>query len=129
MSDASRQAEVERFVQEHLRSMEEIEILLLLYRSPARWWNGEEVATALHMTYEASRRGLERLSGAFFDVRFESQVCFRFSARNADRESLTERLDAAYHRNRSALLEILGRDRRAARDFADAFRLRKKEEE
>lgn len=119
--------DVEPFVRGHVRSIEELEALLLLYRSRTRWWTAEEVGEALHLAPSAARPALERLCGAFLEVRIESEVRFRFATLNADRERLTAGLAQAYHQDRSSVLQMLGRPR-AARDFADAFRLKEEEE-
>src|SRR5687768_12452574 len=100
MSNAEERRALERFILHYVRSLEELDMLLLLFRMRDRWWSREDVAAALHMDSEVARRGLERLSGAFFDVRVEGQICFRFSAHNSERETLTAQLDAAYHTDR-----------------------------
>jgi hypothetical protein len=124
MADAERPEALEAFVRGHIQTAEELEALLLLHRSARRWWTVDEVARALQLERDAARRALERLSGAFLEVRIESDVCFRFAAHNADREQLTARLVAAYHHDRTALLLMIGR-RAVAQDFADAFRFKK----
>lgn len=116
----------EAFVRDHIQSAEELETLLLLYRSTERWWTIDEIARELHLDRSSTRRALERLSGPFLEVRLEADVCFRFATLNEERERLTARLDDAYHRDRTALMHLVGRGG-AARDFADAFRLKKEE--
>jgi hypothetical protein len=118
--------DLEAFIRDHIRSAEELEALLLLYRTTARWWTIDEVTRALHLDSGSARRALERLSGAFLEVRIDADLCFRFATLNAERARLTARLDGAYHRDRTALMQLAGRGG-AARDFADAFRLKKEE--
>jgi hypothetical protein len=127
MSNAAARRSVERFVLQYVRSPEELDILLLLFRAPGRWWSAGDVAAVLHLNAEIARCGLERLSGAFLDVRVESQICFRFSAHNCQRDALTAQLEATYHTDRGWLMSLFGNQRRAVMDFADAFRLRKED--
>jgi hypothetical protein len=116
--------ELEAFVRSHVRSAEELEALLLLFRDPARSWRVWEVAQALRLQPDAARRALERLSGAFLEVRIENELRFRFATLNSGRERLTASLERAYQGDRSWLMRLVG-GAGSARDFADAFRLRK----
>lgn len=117
---------LEPFIRTHIHSAEELEALLLLFRTSGRWWSAEEAARALHLDPVKARRALERLCGAFLEVKLDAEVFFRFSTLNAERERMTARLDRAYHGDRSALMKMVSA-RGAARDFADAFRLKKEE--
>ena len=117
---------LEAFVREHIRSAEELATLLLRFRSRKRWWSISEVTHELHLERDNARRALERLSGAFLEVRIEADVWFRFRTLNAEREHLTTRLDDVYHRDRTRLMRMIGRGG-AARDFSEAFRLKKEE--
>ena len=117
---------LEMFIRAHVHSAEELEVLLLLFRSAGRWWSADAVGEALHLDRGNARGALEALCGAFLDVRLETEVLFRFATLNAERERLTARLAEAYRQDRTALLQIVA-GHGAARDFADAFRLRKEE--
>jgi len=117
---------LEPFVRSYIRSAEELETLLLLYRSRTTWWTASAVGNALHLDQPAAGRALESLCGAFLEVRIESDVRFRFATLNAEREALTASLDRAYHQDRTALILWIGRGG-AAREFADAFRVKKEE--
>jgi hypothetical protein len=124
LSDATL-SDLRRFVLDHVRSPEELDVLLLLFRTPDAWCTAADVAARLYLSTESAGRALERLSGAFLDVRIEGQVRFRFSTRNSERERMTARLADAYRENRAWLMQIVSRPN-TAQEFADAFRLKEK---
>lgn len=126
MAETDDTRRLEPFVRTHIRSAEELETLLLLFRSRSTWWTAEVAAGALHLDLAAARKALEHLCGAFLEVRIESDVRFRFATLNAEREALTESLERTYHQDRTALMRMIGRGG-AARDFADAFRVKEEE--
>jgi hypothetical protein len=117
---------LEPFIRAHVHSAEELEALLLLYRSSDRWWSDKEAAHALHLDTVKARRALEALCGAFLAVKLESEVLFRFATLNVQRERLTARLAEAYQEDRTALMLMVS-GQGPARSFADAFRLKKEE--
>jgi len=117
---------LDSFVRRYIDSAETLETLLLLFRGRAVWWTAEKAASALHLDRRAALCALERLCGAFLEVKIEGDVCFRFSTLNAEREALTAALDDAYHQDRTALMRLIAGGG-AARDFADAFRVKKED--
>jgi hypothetical protein len=118
---------LEPFVRRHIDSAETLETLLLLFRAQTAWWTAGKAAAALHLERAVVRNSLERLSGAFLEVKTSGDdVCFRFATLNAEREALTAALERAYHDDRTALLRMIAHGG-AARDFADAFRVKEEE--
>jgi hypothetical protein len=115
------------FLALHLGSVEEVEILLLLWRTKERWWRADEVGAQLHLGESTARTRLEKLSGHFLDVRVAGDVCFRYSPGNQEREERTAELAAAYEEHRTDVIGLV-MSGRSARDFADAFRLKKEDE-
>jgi len=71
-------------------------------------------------------RSLERLAGAFLEVSLTDDICFRFSPHNVELQAQTEALEVAYAQQRTALIRLIMAGR-FARDFADAFKLRRRE--
>jgi hypothetical protein len=115
-----------RFVSQHLSSVEDLEVLLFLWRMRARWWRAADTATQLHIAEPIVMRSLERLAGAFLEVRLTDDICFRFSPDNIELQAQTEALEVAYAQQRTALIRLIMAGR-SARDFADAFKLRRRE--
>jgi hypothetical protein len=115
--------DVRLFVRTHLRSMFELEALLLLAREPERWWNAETVDRQLRASREAVTVQLERLAAAgLLEVQAENERRFRFSPRVSEHVPLVAAL-IALHRDRfHAVVDLVyGRDR--AQEFADAFKI------
>jgi hypothetical protein len=60
VADSTLPAELVRFIHEHIHSVEQLEVLLLLRENPERWWSPEEVSQALRtIPSSASQRLLD----------------------------------------------------------------------
>jgi hypothetical protein len=58
------------FLRESIRSVDELETILLLHRDTSRWWSAEQIADVLMMRAEVAARALECLAGRnLLDVR------------------------------------------------------------
>jgi hypothetical protein len=115
-----------RFVSQHLSSVEDLEVLLFLWRTKGRWWRATDTATQLHIAEPTVMRSLERLAGAFLEVRLTDDICFRFNPDNVEIQEQTDALDVAYAQQRTALIRLIMAGR-SAREFADAFKLRRRQ--
>lgn len=112
------------FLRKHIRSVEQLEVLLLLTRDPARAWTPSELAAELRTTDLSVTQRLPLLeAGGLIAPAGDG---WRFSG-DADEVARVERCYGSY---RVAVIEaIFAVDEDAAPDavssFADAFRLRK----
>lgn len=52
---------VQRFLRRHIRSVGELEVLLLLARDPSRWWSAEAVNQELRASSISARQYLQEL--------------------------------------------------------------------
>lgn len=116
-----------RFLGEHVASVEQLEILLLLSNEPERVWSVEEV----FQTIQSSRTSIiERLKvlqqHGFLQIQEEGQTLYRFEPATVElREGVSE-LKAAYRKTRVKIIESIYSHRLdQVRIFADAFKLRK----
>ena len=58
------------FLRESIRSLDELETILLLHRDTSRWWSAEQIAETLSLRAEVVARALESLAGRnLLDVR------------------------------------------------------------
>lgn len=105
--------------------MLQLDIILLLQRDDARWWNAEQIAEELRVGPNASAGALEALASSnLLDVRIGTALTYRYSPVQAgDRQLLTE--IALDHYTARELVAGGDNVAAAARRFADAFRLRK----
>jgi hypothetical protein len=116
--------DVRLFVRTHLRSMFELEALLLVAREPERWWNAEAVDRQLRASREAVTAQLERLADAgLLEVQVVNEKLFRFSPRAPENASLVAALTVLHRDRFHAVVDLVyGRDR--AQQFADAFKIK-----
>ena len=120
--------DVHRFIYQHVAAVEQLEVLLLMRRSPGRSWSAEDMARELysHPTSIAGRfqallgPGLLRETGAGY---------FQYAPRSVELDATVARLEKMYRERRVAVIAaIASRPLENIRAFSDAFRIRKKED-
>lgn len=114
------------FARRHFRSLEDIEIVLLLWTSSERWWSPDEVAREIRSTSTICSDSLQRLCPALLDATTEPET-YRFRAA-ADSHTLAAiaSLDELYRVQRHEMIRFLAQlPSTGVRDFADAFRLKR----
>lgn len=106
--------------------MDQIEIVLLLMRDPARAWTAPEVAGALRTPQESAAMRLFLLASTGLVV-FEAAGTpkYRYEPGDAQTRALLAELGEVYESNRDALAALLGAPPDPLRSFADAFKLKK----
>jgi DNA-binding IclR family transcriptional regulator len=109
-----------------VESIDQLDVLLALRRDD-RSLDPCEVARLLGCSAPAARDHLERLaSRGLLDVKLgASDVMYRYDPASADLRDAVELTVQCYAESRTAVMRfVLAPSRRAARDFAEAFRLR-----
>lgn len=118
--------EVRGFVVRHIESLEQLEVLLLLARDPARCWDAPGVAAEMRTSLpsvEGRLRDLER-RGLLAPV--DGTARFRYAPATPDLESAVTKLAEAYVNHRYSIIELIfSKPMDHIRVFADAFRIRK----
>lgn len=112
------------FLRESVRSLLELDAILLLQRNDQRWWSAEQIAEELRVGSDPASSALESLAACnLLDVRIGGTLAYRFApVEPAARSTVGEIASDPY----VARELVAGGDiARAARRFADAFRLRK----
>jgi hypothetical protein len=117
--------QVRAFVRSYLRSMLQLEALLLLAREPQRWWSARSLGLELRAAPEASAAQLERLSELGLLVsQGGPDKEFRFEPRDSAHVAIVAALSDMHRDRFHAVVDLLyARDR--AQVFADAFKLKK----
>lgn len=113
-----------KFLREGVRSLLELDVLLLLHRDDNRWWSAEQLVQELRVRPEAAGSTLETLAARnLLDVRIGSTLTYRFAPVELPlRVTVGEIATDPY----AARELMMGADiATAARRFADAFKLRK----
>jgi hypothetical protein len=115
------------FVREHVETVEQLELLGLLMNSPERWWDAAAVAEILGVSANAVRADLESLASRnLLAITITTDVHYRFQPGTPALRVASEEFAAAYRVNRRAVFRLVtDAQRRAMRDFSDAFRMRR----
>ena len=115
------------FVADHLRSLEELQLLIAVIQSPDRWWDATTAARELGITATVARRGLDHLAASnLLDIRITGDVRYQFCPGTGELRGAALATEEAYRLNPLGVVQLVaGTTRRGLRDFADAFRIRR----
>lgn len=124
--------EVERLITEHINSVEQLEILLLLYNHVREEGQAAPDWTALTVSQELrikEKTAAERLSDlaarGFLSVTASQPPQYRYNPASAEQDETVGLLARAYSTQRVTIINyIFSREIDKLRTFAEAFRLR-----
>jgi DNA-binding IclR family transcriptional regulator len=121
--------DVHRFLYQNIESVEQLEVLLLLWRAPERGWTSDEVATAVYSHPSSVIRRLAMLLGNGL-LREREPGCYQYAPRTAELHDTVPRLDHMYRERRVAVITLIAsKPIENVRAFSDAFRIHRKKEE
>jgi DNA-binding IclR family transcriptional regulator len=121
--------EVRQFLHQNIESVEQLEVLLLLWRTPERGWTSDEAATAVYSHPSSVVRRLAMLLGQGL-LREREAGCYQYAPRSAELHHTVTRLEHMYRERRVAVITLIAsKPIENVRAFSDAFRIRKKKEE
>ncbi|MGH3995690.1 MAG: hypothetical protein ACRDSN_24880 [Pseudonocardiaceae bacterium] len=121
--------DVHSFLYQNIDSVEQLEVLLLLWQSPARGWSAEEVARALYSHPSSVVRRLTMLLGQEL-LREMEPGCYQYSPRTEAQHRAVARVAETYRERRVAVITLIAsKPVENVRAFSDAFRLRRKKED
>jgi hypothetical protein len=116
--------EVRQLIIEHISSIEQLEILLLLYREPARAWSADAVARELRIHTASAAARLADLRDRGFAAA-DGAAAYRYRPGGAP-DGAVDGLARAYAERRVTVIELIfSKPLDNVRVFADAFRLKK----
>ena len=128
MSDAELIEELQRFIARYIESVEKLEILLMLKRSPAKSWSVQEVYQQIQSSINSVNQKLLDLCRDGFVKRGPDER-FQFSPKSKELEEKVAALGDAYQKRRIKVIELIfSSTTDELRKFADAFKLRKENE-
>src|SRR5688572_14066530 len=112
------------FVADHIRSLEELQLLLAVIQMPDRWWDATSAARELGIEPPAARRALDGLAGRnLLDIRITGDVRYQFRPGTDALRAAARATEEAYRLNPLGVVQLVTQTgRRGLRDFADAFR-------
>ncbi|MEW6272677.1 MAG: hypothetical protein AB1689_25640 [Thermodesulfobacteriota bacterium] len=122
---------VQRFVREHIDSVEQLDVLLLLFRTSPREWSAVAVSRELRIDPVSAARRLDDFHAReLLTVRAGDEALLYSYVRGGPNDEAIADLATAYAERRTTLIQfIFEAPSRDVRVFADAFRLRKKDKD
>lgn len=124
---------VEKFLTDHISSVEQLEILVLLRRTAPRRWNvvqvntelrGSELAVRGHLQVLAKHRFLKREATEV--VGGESEISYTYAPESPAVDELLGLVLNEYQMRKTRVIEFIYTPRRSSlSDFAEAFRIKK----
>jgi hypothetical protein len=118
---------VAAFLSEYLASSEELEVLMRVVAAPERWWDARAVSRGSGMSIGSARAALDTLTARnLLDIRITDDVRYRFRPATAALEAAVGAVAAAYQREPAAVAQFVMRGARGRREFAEAFRGRRR---
>ncbi len=119
-----------RLIAEHIDSVEQLEILLLLYQHPERSWSEESVARELRISPMSAGDRLKDMARAAILSKVQgSEGEYRYTP-DAQMGEAVAGLAAAYSERRVTVINLIfSKPVDKIRTFADAFRLRRDDDD
>jgi len=117
------------FLTEHIASVHELELLMLLALSGGRWWDAAAGGRELGIPVKRARAALDALAARnLLDMRITDDVHYQFRPGTSELQDSALAVAEAYKRSPAAVVQVVVRTApRSIRDFADAFRMRRRD--
>ncbi len=115
-----------RFIERHIHTLEQLEILRQLFEDPARAWSASELAAELRTNAESARARLAPLVADGLVTMTSPAATYRYRPASERLNHQVGQLIRCYRERRVAVItQIFAPPAAAARAFADAFRIKK----
>jgi hypothetical protein len=125
MSADSIPDDVRDFIVKYIESIAQLEALLLLRREPEVSWDETSLGQRLYISSPAAADILARLAAEGFVVLDGGK--YRYQCHSIEAQDVVERLAGIYARQLIPVTHLIHDKPSRIRQFADAFRLRKKD--
>lgn len=130
MTDRGIPEEVRRFVSEHIHAAEELDLLLLLHRTPERAWDATAASQAVYSVPASTADRLRALAhkGLLSVEESGGEPLYRYAPAGEGLARQVAALAEVYRTRRVEIVNLVFSARAdPLRSFADAFKLKKKE--
>lgn len=120
-------AKIYQFLREHIRTIAQLELLLLVHRSPEKSWTVEEIAKQLYIPSSFAASILESLrKSGLVAMKDDNQQEYRFMPKSAELGQIVDELETLYRERPVATIHAIhSTSMDTLQNFADAFRIRK----
>jgi hypothetical protein len=127
MTRESLSPEAVHFLTSHVRSFNDLGVLVVLIESDGRWWNTKTMAAQTGMSAVDVQPVLERFAKEnLLDIRVSDDILYCLRPGSVALESGLHAFTAAYHRTPILILRwVASVAPRNITDFAAAFRIKK----
>lgn len=120
--------DVHRFLYQHIASVEQLEVLLLVRGSPGRSWSAPEMARELYSHPSSIAQRFQALLAAGL-MRETAPGHFQYAPRSPGLDATVAQVDHMYRERRVAVISLIAsRPIENVKAFSDAFRIRKRDE-
>lgn len=131
MAEEGLASSIVQFIEQYVRSVEQLEIILLLARNPEQEFSVESVYHVIMSTRDSVLGWLDEMASKNLAVcNAGPPPTYKFASTNAALLESAQQLGFSYKAYPVRVIEAIYRPRKPqtdpAQDFADAFRLRKK---
>lgn len=121
--------DVARFLHQHIDSVEQLEVLLLVRFSPGRSWSPEDMARELYSHPTSIAQRFQSLLGRGL-LRESAPGHYQYAPRSTDLDRLVAHLAETYRERRVAVISLIAsKPMENVKAFSDAFRIRRRREE
>jgi hypothetical protein len=123
--------DVRNLITDHIESVEQLEILLLLHQHRSRVWTADSVARELRIAPISAGERMDELARASILSRTQgSPVEYRYAPGSPSLDAAVTGLARAYSERRVTVINfIFSKPVDKIRTFADAFRLRRDDDD
>jgi predicted ArsR family transcriptional regulator len=127
LTDQGIPTEVRQLIADHIDSVLQLEVLLLLLASPDREFSVEDLATELRVDVAFVSEQLANLCNrGMLTCRTEGRPLYKYGPRTPELDRAIQGLRVAYADRRVSVISLIfAKPVDKLRSFADAFRLRK----
>jgi hypothetical protein len=127
VSDSGIPPDVRQFIADHIDSVLQLEILLLLLNHPQKDFAVSDIATELRVDVGFVREQLDNLcTRGMLSCTSDANKLYRYAPRSPEMHNSIEGLRTAYADRRVSVISLIfAKPVDKLRSFADAFRLRK----
>jgi len=117
---------IKGFVAAHVRTLDELQLLMALVQSGDRWWDADDAAREFGMAVPEARAALDHLAARnLLDIRIGEDLHYRFRPGTPELGDAARAAAEAYRQRPLDVARLVQpAERRSVRDFADAFRIR-----
>jgi hypothetical protein len=123
--------EIKQFILNNIDSIAQLEALLLLRKDPQLDWTIDAVAKGLYISEQETSILLRRLcAGGFLITTAEKPAAYRYHTNSNELGQMVDRLAELYSKYLIPVTNLIhSKPQTRVREFADAFKLRKEEDQ